>query len=216
VTSLEAVIFDLDGLAIDSEPVQVEAWRGAVESFGLPFEKRWIDPYYGMPVTATAEGLARELDIPADELLARRDELFGRSVRVGIPSRPGLGEAVSMLRDHGHAVGLATSGTAAYARAILERLAAEGVRFDVVVTRDDVSHPKPDPEPYLLAAELLRVEPAACAVLEDAPNGIASAKAAGMTCVAVPTEHTLGLDLGDADSIQEDLIAAVRWLLARN
>ena len=213
MTRLEAVIFDLDGLAVDSEPIQVEAWRGAVESFGLPFEKRWIDPYYGTPVTATAAGLGRELGLDPAELLRRRDERFERSVREGIPSRPGLGEAVSVLREHGLAVGLATSGTAAYARVILERLEAEGVRFDAVVTRDDVSQPKPDPEPYLLAAELLGADPAACAVLEDSPNGIASAKAAGMTCVAIPTEHTLGLDLSGADSIREDLVAAVRWLL---
>jgi sugar-phosphatase len=101
----------------------------------------------------------------------------------------------------------------------VERTAAglrerHGVSFEAVVTRDDVSRPKPDPEPFLRGAELLGAEPGSCAVLEDAPLGIVAAKAAGMVAVAVPNEQTRALEFSGADSVQPDLVAAVRWLLA--
>jgi len=214
--SLKAVIFDLDGLAVDSEPVHVEAWRRAVEGLGRRFDPSWIGPYFGQPVSATAAGLARKLGVDADELRTRRDHAFAELSSGGIPPREGLLESVRRLREAGLRTGLVTSGTRDYARAVLDALRGEhGIEFDVVVTRDDVRNPKPDPEPYLRAAELLGEDPASCAVLEDAPTGVESAKAAGMAAVAVPNEHTGGLDFSKADSIQPDLIGAVEWLLAR-
>jgi HAD superfamily hydrolase (TIGR01509 family) len=214
--SLRAVIFDLDGLAVDSEPVQVEAWRRAVEDVGGRFEPELIDPYWGRPIAATAAGLGRTFGVDPVALQEARDRAFKELMEGGIPAMPTLPEASSIVRDAGLRTGLVTSGTRQYAAEVLEALRRDhGVGFDVLVTRDDVERPKPDPEPYLLAARLLDLDPAACAVLEDAPTGVASAKAAGMTAVAVPSEFTQKLDLSHADSVQADLVSAVRWLLAK-
>jgi HAD superfamily hydrolase (TIGR01509 family) len=212
--SLKAVMFDLDGLAVDSEPLQVEAWRRAVETFGGRFEEALIRPYFGRPVAATAAGLARDLQADPVALQSVRDGAFQKMTEEGIPARPGLSEAVTHLRKARVRIGLVTSGTRDYADAVLEELRRDyGIDFDVVVTREDVKNPKPHPEPYLRAAKLLGEHPSSCAVLEDAPTGLASAKSAGMVAVAVPSEHTATLDLSSADSVQPDLVSAVRWLL---
>jgi sugar-phosphatase len=213
---LEAVIFDLDGLAVDSEPVQVEAWRRAVEAAGAQFDPDLIHSYWGRPIATTAAGLAERLRVDAAQLEAARDRAFEALTETGVPIMPSLPEATRRVQEHGLRSGLVTSGGRDYAETVLAALRREhGVAFDAVVTRDDVENPKPDPEPYLMGARLLQLDPAACAVLEDAPAGVASARAAGMTVVAVPTEYTRGLDLSEADSVQPDLVRAVEWLLAR-
>jgi beta-phosphoglucomutase-like phosphatase (HAD superfamily) len=214
--SLRAVIFDLDGLVVDSEPVQVEAWRRAVEGFGGRFELDLLHPYWGRPVAETAAGLGRQFGVDPSELEAARDRAFDGLLQLGIPIMPTLPEAAGIVRTSRLQTGLVTSGTRPYADVVLGTLARDhGIVFDAVVTRDDVERAKPDPEPYLMAAGMLDLDPAACAVIEDAPSGIASAKAAGMTAVAVPSEYTSTLDLSRADSVQPDLASAVRWLLAR-
>jgi HAD superfamily hydrolase (TIGR01509 family) len=207
-----AALFDLDGLAIDSEPLHVEAWRRAMEEAGAGWDAAWIDPYFGTPVTNTAAGLARDHGLPVERVTALRDRHFGEMAAGGIPPRPGLARAVGMLREAGLAVGLVTSGTRDYVRMALGGL--DGVGFDATVTREDVSHPKPHPEPYLRGAAALGADPSRCAALEDAPAGIASARAAGMAAVAVPNEHTAGMDFGDASYVAADLVEAARWILA--
>jgi beta-phosphoglucomutase-like phosphatase (HAD superfamily) len=89
---------------------------------------------------------------------------------------------------------------------VLSELSLAGT-FSQVVTGEDVLHGKPAPDCYLLAAQGLDLPPADCLVLEDAPNGIAAAKAAGMLCWAVPNEYTRGLDLSAADKVLPSLLA---------
>jgi HAD superfamily hydrolase (TIGR01509 family) len=210
---LRAALFDLDGLAVDSEPLHVEAWRRAMEEAGAGWDPAWIDPYFGRPVSSTAAGLARDHGLLAEEVQRLRDQHFALLVESGIAPRPGLSEAVAMLRDAGLSVGVVTSGTRAYVDRALRGL--EGVRFDAVVTSDDVANPKPHPEPYLAGALRLDVQPGRCVALEDAPTGIASARAAGMLAVAVPNDHTAVMDFSEATYVAADLVSAARWILDR-
>jgi HAD superfamily hydrolase (TIGR01509 family) len=210
---VRGALFDLDGLAVDSEPLHVEAWRRAMEESGAGWDPAWIDPYFGTPVSNTAAGLARDHGLTAGTVQALRDRHFDELSASGIPPRPGLEEAVRMLRDAGMRVGVVTSGARAYVDLALRAL--PGIRFDAVVAREDVTHAKPHPEPYLAGARALGVEPAACAALEDAPAGIASARAAGMLAVAVPNEHTAGMDFTEASHAAPDLVSAARWILAQ-
>jgi HAD superfamily hydrolase (TIGR01509 family) len=209
---IRAALFDLDGLAVDSEPLHVEAWRRAMEEAGAGWDPAWIDPYFGQPVSVTAAGLARDHGLAEERVAASRDRHFGELTRSGIPPRPGLAEAVGMLRDAGLAVGLVTSGTREYVDRAISGL--DGVGFDATVTREDVRHPKPHPEPYLAGARALGAEPESCAALEDAPSGVDSARAAGMVVVAVPNEHTAGMGFADASFVAGDLVEAARWILA--
>jgi HAD superfamily hydrolase (TIGR01509 family) len=211
---LQAVVFDLDGLAVDSEPLHVEAWGRAVRAGGRDFDPAWIEPYFGSPVRTTAEGLSGQLGLDAEELLERRNTEFERLMTEGLPSRPGLAEAVERLRAAGLRMAIVTSGQRGYADVALEGLRRhDGISFELAVTRDDVERPKPDPEPYRTAAERLGLDPSECAALEDAPTGVRSAKRAGMLAIAVPNEHTERLDFREADTVQPDLATAVEWLL---
>jgi len=207
---IRAALFDLDGLAVDSEPLHVEAWRRAMEEAGVGWDPAWIDPYFGTPVSNTAAGLARDHGLTEEGVAALRDRHFDELVAGGIPPRPGLAKAVGMLRDGGLALGVVTSGTREYANIALRGLPA----FDATVVREDVDRPKPDPQPYLVGAGRLGVEPAACAALEDAPAGLASAFGAGMVAVAVPNEQTAGMDFAGASYVAADLVDAARWILS--
>jgi len=210
---LAAALFDLDGLAVDSEPMHVEAWRRAMEEAGAGWDPAWIDPYFGTPVSNTAAALARDHGLREEDVQALRDRHFDELMAGGIDPRPGLVEAVRMLRKGRVRVGVVTSGTRTYVERALHGL--QGVRFDALVTREDVQHAKPHPEPYLRGAHLLRVEPWRCVALEDAPTGIESAANAGMLTVAVPNEHTAGMDFSRADVVVSDLVEAARWILSR-
>jgi HAD superfamily hydrolase (TIGR01509 family) len=103
----------------------------------------------------------------------------------GVPVMPGASELLDALRDEGVPVALVTSSLRPIADAVLKSVGRE--RFDLVVTADDVTRTKPDPEPYLTAARRLGAEPVRCVVLEDSPNGVAAATAAGCAVVAVPS-----------------------------
>ncbi|HMS60086.1 MAG TPA: HAD-IA family hydrolase, partial [Tepidiformaceae bacterium] len=116
------------------------------------------------------------------------------------PAEPLDGATCLVLDLHRRQVpiALASSSRRPWVDACLARIGLDGV-FDEVVTGSDVANGKPDPEIYLLAAKRLRLPASACLAIEDAPAGIASARAAGMRCWAVRTEYTRGLDLGEPD-----------------
>jgi HAD superfamily hydrolase (TIGR01509 family) len=127
--------------------------------------------------------LAAEPDQVADWLRHGMAELLAsREVR----PMPGAVELASEVRAAGVPCALVTSSEPIIADAVLAALAPSGVRFDVVVTGGDVTTPKPDPEPYLLASDKLGADPRCCVALEDSPNGVRSARAAGCVTVAVP------------------------------
>jgi HAD superfamily hydrolase (TIGR01509 family) len=111
-------------------------------------------------------------------------EIAGRVRDHGVPIRPGARELLASVAAAGLPRALVTSSERRFMDTVL---ASTGMRFDVLVCADDVSATKPDPEPYLLAAKLLDVNPARCFALEDSPNGVASAQAAGCRVIAVPS-----------------------------
>jgi HAD superfamily hydrolase (TIGR01509 family) len=111
-------------------------------------------------------------------------EIAGRVRDHGVPVRPGARELLAAVAAAGLPRALVTSSERRFADTVL---ASTGMRFDVLVCADDVSATKPAPEPYLLAAKLLEVDPGCCVALEDSPNGVASAQAAGCTVIAVPS-----------------------------
>jgi sugar-phosphatase len=182
---VSAVIFDLDGVLVDSGDVVERAWTEWASRHGLDTEvvrrsipgKRTRDAVVLLAPAADAE---RE----AAAIIARESALVDLVRRV-----PGAREAVA--RVAGSRWAIATSGTAAIARG---RMRVAGFPLpDVFVTAEMVARGKPDPEAYLLAAAGLGVEPAACVVFEDAVSGVAAAPAAGCTVVGVLTSATAGM-----------------------
>jgi len=183
-----AVLFDMDGLLIDSEPLWLAAETAVMARLGgQPWTQQDQHELLGGSLKKTVRYLLAKATRPqpphvvADWLMSGIEE---RVRRDGVPLRPGAGELLAEVAAAGLPYALVTSSERGFMDAVL---ASTGLRFDVTVCADDVTVTKPDPEPYLLAAKLLGIDPARCAVLEDSPNGVASAEAAGCRVFAVPS-----------------------------
>ncbi len=198
-TSFAAVIFDMDGTLIDSTPAVLRAWAQWAVEHELPAER--LEGFHGVP----SAGVVRAV-LPPERTAAaieRINELELTDVH-DIVVLPGAAEALSGLPAA--QIAIATSCTTPLAAA---RIAACGLQAPaVLVTASDVKHGKPAPDPFLLAAERLGVDPGECLVVEDAPKGLQAAKAAGCATLAVVTT-TPRAEL-DADLVVPDL-SAVRW-----
>jgi sugar-phosphatase len=184
-----AIVFDLDGVLVDSTEAVERAWTRWAEERGLAPEEL-LPVIHGRPSREVIAEYAPELD-PAEE--ARR--LDSMEQVTSSPAIPGALECIELARQGAWAIVTSGDGRAA------GRLRSAGLPVpDVLVTADDVENGKPHPEPYARAAEALGVDPGDCVVVEDAPAGITAAKAAGMTVIAVTS--TYGADaLGEADVV---------------
>ncbi|WP_084958323.1 HAD family hydrolase [Thermoactinospora rubra] len=184
---MEAVFFDMDGLLVDTEKVWLELETEVMAQLG----GQWTPEHQAHLVGGSMERTVSYMlavsgsDVPPQTL--RRWMVDGMVAKLagGVTPMPGALELLEDLRGEGVPVGLVTSSLKEIAEAVLTFVGRD--RFDAVVTADDVARTKPDPEPYLTATRLLGVEPVRCVVLEDSPNGVAAATAAGCAVVAVPS-----------------------------
>jgi HAD superfamily hydrolase (TIGR01509 family) len=151
------------------------------------------------------------LPFPVEQIMTERDAIFLDSLAGVLQPMPHAREAVAAVQARGLRTALATSGHARYIALALGELGLHAA-FDAVVTGDTVGRGKPAPDIFLRAADLIDVEPERCVVVEDAPHGIAAAKAAGMLAVAVPNDLTRSLNFNAADVVCSSLDAFVRWL----
>jgi HAD superfamily hydrolase (TIGR01509 family) len=204
-----AVVFDMDGLLLDTEVL----WhRAEVELFarrGVEFS--WEDKMQviGTSFAFTADYFADRLRVARAAGPALVNEMVGlmhEHLREQVEGRPGAVELVERLRGRTR-LGLASNSP----RSLVDTaLATAGITdaFDTIVTSDDVVEPKPAPDLYLLACKRLGVAPSEALALEDSPSGVAAAKAAGLTCIAVP--QFAETDVSAADRViasLEDLLA---------
>jgi HAD superfamily hydrolase (TIGR01509 family) len=185
---IEAVLCDMDGLLLDSERLSMTALRLAAAELGTDLPEAFCHSMIGSPMDVCA-ALTRERagpDFPVERYVALHESILARLVEAdGMATRPGVAALLDMLDQRGLKRAVVTSSARARATHHLE-LAGILERFDLLVTRDDVSVGKPDPEPYLLAANRLGVEARACLALEDSHNGVRSAHAAGIRVIMVP------------------------------
>lgn len=202
MASIQAVIFDFDGLLVDSEPLQAWAWGAYVERFGATMTQDILHQMLGMRAVDATKIAVELLKLPVtpEVALRERDEVFLAEVPGRIQAMPGALILIQELKRRAIPIALATSGHRRYIDLALESAGLLG-SFDVEVTGDQVSRGKPFPDIYLRAAELLRVPAGCCLALEDVPNGIRSAKAAGMLCYAVPGQPEIPLDYSEADAV---------------
>ncbi|GAA0444546.1 haloacid dehalogenase [Acrocarpospora corrugata] len=184
---MDAVLFDMDGLLVDTEKVWFEVETEVVERLG----GSW-GPEHGAALVGGSwdRTVAYMLDLtgsdaPPDEVARWLLDGMVERLLVEVEPMPGALELLAELNDAGVRTGLVTSSLKPVADAVLDVVGRD--RFAIVVTADDVARTKPDPEPYLTAARLLSARPECCAVLEDSPNGVAAATAAGCRVVAVPS-----------------------------
>jgi HAD superfamily hydrolase (TIGR01509 family) len=181
-----AVLWDMDGTLVDTEPYWIEAEHELVASYGGVWTDEYAHQLVGNPLEVSAQLIIDrsgiELSVP--EIV---HALLGRvitRVERRVPWRPGARELLLELGDLGVPSVLVTMSWRALAEIVVGNL-PDGA-FHALVTGDEVSHGKPHPEPYLAAARLLGVEPAACVAIEDSPAGVRSAAAAGVPTIAIP------------------------------
>ncbi|MCM3533587.1 HAD-IA family hydrolase [Cellulosimicrobium funkei] len=203
--TFDAVLFDMDGTLIDSVPAVDRNWRRWAAEHGLP-DAEDFQIQHGTPARTLIATL-----LPADQVEPAYDRIHELELEdnEGVTILPGTRDALAALPPQRQAI--VTSCTRPLAAA---RMAASGlVAPSVVVTADDVAHGKPDPDPFLLGAERLGVDPARCLVVEDAPAGVASARAAGCAVLVVTGTHTAD-ELASASPAPDALaagLAAVRF-----
>lgn len=190
------VIFDLDGVLINSEPLHCRAFQDILAAYGVTVTEQ--DYYAKYLVYSDREVLERLLpDLRGlNAAVAAKERRYWELLEAGVPAFP---DGLALLaRTDGWRVGLATGSIRREAELALRSLGVAG-RFGAIIAREDYEKGKPDPQPYLLAVRALGLSPPRCVVVEDAPGGIRAAKAAGMACVAVthscPREQLLEADL---------------------
>ncbi len=207
--TLQAAVFDCDGLLADTETPDFEAWRAIYAAHGLPFHlEEWaqtIGIAKGHELCDWHAPLAARVG-PAydrDAVQARRRAHYQSAIEVLRPM-PGVVALLDALAAEGIPCAVASNSDRAWVERVL---AITGLRprFAALATADEVARPKPAPDVYLLAARKLGVPPAACAAFEDSPRGLAAAHAAGMLTVAVPTTLTRHLDFVGAHHLVESL-----------
>ena len=181
-----AVLWDMDGTLVNTEPYWISAETELIESFGGSWTHEEALQLVGSGLFASATIIqAKGVDLPADEIIDRlTDRVLEQLVEFGIPWRPGARELLTELREQRIPTALVTMSIGRMAHHVADRLGFVG--FDAVVSGDDVVQSKPHPEPYLRGAELLGVDPADCIAIEDSEPGIRSAHAAGSIVIGVP------------------------------
>jgi len=184
---LEAVLFDMDGLLVDTEPLWFETEADVMARLGAPWTEQDQEQLLGGSMDNTVGYLlarATRPAPPADVARWMTEGMLRRAAEGRVVVRPGARALLDEVARAGLPFALVTGSQRPFTEAVL---ASTGFRFPVTVTGDDVTRTKPDPEPYLLAAKLLDADPGQCVALEDSPNGVASATTAGCLVVAVPT-----------------------------
>lgn len=201
---MRAVLWDLDGVLVDSGSFHFQAWRELFASLGREFSEADFRRTFGLRNDAILRDLLGDLPLAEVERLgARKEALFRQAAGGNIAALPGALTLLRLLRERGFKLALVSSTPHANIELVLRSLDVEAA-FDVTVAEEDVTRGKPDPEGFLLAAERLGVPPGECVVIEDAPAGVEAAKRGGMRCVGVyrgrPREA-----LAKADLVVEDL-----------
>jgi len=194
----EAVVFDNDGLLLDTESVWTRAEEDLFERRGLEFTPADKLELVGTSAEIAGGILERRLGEPgrAEELLEELNALVVAELEHGVEAMVGARELLDRLREQGVPIGLVSNSPLRFVRRSIEIVGFEDL-FDVVLSAHEVAAPKPAPDAYLEACRLLGVEPGPAVVaLEDSPTGVAAARAAGLTVVGIPSLP--GIELPEA------------------
>lgn len=214
---MKSVIFDMDGVLFDTEALCMQAWMEVAAKWGLPDMEKVFPLCIGLNANDSRQvvfdAYGEDFDYPLfrEHAGAWFRDYVGKN---GIPVKPGVSEILEWLKSAGYAVGLASSTKR---ESVLRHLKHTGLEdyFSVVVGGDMVEHSKPLPDIYLLACERLGVEPGETYAIEDSPNGIRSAHAAGMCPIMVPDIIAPDEEMGRLSYIILKNLVEVRDFLQR-
>jgi len=206
---IEAVLFDMDGVLVDSETYICKAGMAMFAIKGYPVSPEDFLPFIGMGENRYLEGVAEKHRIPfvLEKDKARTYEIYANLVRGKLSPLDGVHHFIGKCRKRGLKIAVASSADPVKVNINLEEIGLERSLFQAVVTGLDISHKKPAPDIFLKAAKLLEADPGRCLVVEDAISGVAAGKAAGARVLALTTSFT-EKELSGADWITQTLATA--------
>ena len=184
---IQGVLFDMDGLMFDTEPLWSESWAPALALFGLPF-KEGLDQSARGSAGENLRAVIRSYygpDCPAEEIIAAFDKIAHEKFLSPVPKKPGLDNLLDWLEARGIPMAVVSSSGEAVIRRNLDNWQMTS-RFKAIISGEMVTRSKPDPEAFLLGAKAIGVAPASCLVLEDSHNGVRAGAAGGFVTVMVP------------------------------
>jgi beta-phosphoglucomutase len=186
---IEGIIFDMDGVLVDSEKYICEAAIRMFAEKGLTVQPEDFLPFVGAGENRYVGGPAEKYSFPIDieREKARTYDIYAEVVKGRLEPLPGVREFIREARDRGLKLAVASSADLVKVTINLNEVGLPTNTFDALVNGQDVSKTKPDPEIFLAAAQKLGLDPSECLVVEDAVNGVAAAKAAGCKCLALLT-----------------------------
>lgn len=200
----KAVLFDLDGSLVDTETTGGEVIKKVLSEFSIEITQKETEHGIGITARKFYEDLLESKGIKnrTDEILQRHMELYEESLKKDLKPFNGSTILPKQLKSLGYKLAIVSGSTRSQIEIVLNQI---GIRqyFDLIVSCDDISKSKPDPEGYLIAARLLNLSPSECLVIEDSTSGIKAGKAAGMKVIGV--ENLGKQDLSLADFIVKDL-----------
>lgn len=211
---MKYIIFDMDGVLVDSEPVIMKAAEDALRSGGIKGGREDFLPYIGAGEENFIIGPCVDQGRPEliDTLMERMFTNFEDNIR-HMQVFPSAVPLTDKLAELGYTLALVSSAAHRKLMASLKAAKIDPSRFTVLLSGSDVTEKKPSPQPYLMAAEKLRAKPHECLVIEDAISGVKSAKAAGMKCFAVTTSFPRSeLMAAGADYAGNDIIEVLNYV----
>jgi beta-phosphoglucomutase len=197
------VIFDMDGVLVDSYTAHWESWRRLGREVGFEMTEQQFVVTFGRTSREVIAESWPHLAPSADQIAAldrRKEELFREILAADFPAMEGARELIDSLAAAGFVLALGSSGPPANVELVLDKLERRE-QFAAVVTGMDVTRGKPDPQVFLLAAERIAISPRHCLVVEDAPAGVAAARAAGMKCLGLASTGRDPAELAAADGV---------------
>lgn len=199
----KGIVFDMDGVIIDSEPIHLKCDKGALEAFGVKVTDQEMEEFVGVanPEMWTTLIERHQLNTTVEKIVAVQDQLKAQHFnKDNITVMPGLEELLDLLEEKGYRIGLASSSPRYFIEMVLENLNVKE-RFDGVLSGEEVEKGKPAPDVYLKAAEVIGVDPEKCMAVEDATAGVRAAKSAGMYTIGFQNPNSGNQDLSEADLI---------------
>lgn len=195
-----AVIFDMDGVLVDSEPMHADTARAVLAPFGVAYTEQDNARYFGFTdAEMFGDLIARHgLTVTVDEMVRRRGALVVARTWQHPNPMDGVPDVLHALHTRGRRLALASSSSVEVIGATIDALRIRAL-FETVVSGTSVGRGKPAPDIFVETARRLGLPPAACLVVEDSRNGLLAAKAAGMACAAVPCGATRGERFDEAD-----------------
>lgn len=207
IKKIKAVLFDMDGLMIDSEPLHLQAFNRVLEKYGKHLtEEENKERYIGLSDEDEALDMVDRFRLPisAEEVVRQKQIIFMQLLKSQIVAQAGLINLLKNLKQNGYKTAIASSSGLDEIKTVISGLGIDSY-IDAYCSAEEVKNGKPAPDVYLLAAKKVGVDPSECLVLEDAPKGVQAGKAAGMTVFAIPSQYTKGEDFSQANKVLNSL-----------